>query len=95
MFTPISYIYVAHICMSLSKMQYVLHNRHYKDQEPSPESFQYWGLYVCSRAWHSEISQTPPIYSASYFNLGGAWSFIWGAKPPKAPSGDGTAKITK
>jgi len=30
------------------------------------------------------------IYSASYFNLGGAWSFVWGAKSTKAPRGDGT-----
>jgi len=26
---------------------YVLLNQHYKDPEPSPESFQYWGLYIC------------------------------------------------
>jgi len=24
------------------------------------------------------------------FQFGGAWSFVWGAKPPKAPRGDGT-----
>jgi len=30
-FNPTSYIYVAHICISLSKLQSVLHNQHYKD----------------------------------------------------------------
>jgi len=28
---PTSYIYVAHICIFLSKLQSVLHNQHYKD----------------------------------------------------------------
>jgi len=29
------------------------------------------------------------IYSVSYFDLGN-WYFVWGAKPTKAPRGDGT-----
>jgi len=29
------------------------------------------------------------FYSVSYFNLG-AWCSVWGAKPTKAPRGDGT-----
>jgi len=43
-FTPTLYIYVAHIRISLSKLQYVPHNQHYKGPEPSPESFQWRGL---------------------------------------------------
>jgi len=27
------------------------------------------------------------------FQFWGAWSFVWGAKPPKAPRGDGTAEV--
>jgi len=26
------------------------------------------------------------------FQFGGAWSFVWGAKPIKAPRGDGTVQ---
>jgi len=26
-----------------------------------------------------------------HISVWGAWSFVWGAKPTKAPSGDGTA----
>jgi len=29
------------------------------------------------------------------FQFGGAWSFVWGAKPPKAPRGDGTAQCIR
>jgi len=31
------------------------------------------------------------IYKVSYFILGGAWSFVWGAKLTNPPRGDGTA----
>jgi len=31
-----------HIRISLSKLQYALHNQHYKDPEPSSESAEYW-----------------------------------------------------
>jgi len=41
-------------------------------------------LRSCRGAWHSNLTKSPPIYSVSYFNLG-AWSFVWGAKPTKAP----------
>ena len=27
------------------------------------------------------------------FQFGGAWSFVWGDKPPKAPRGDGADYI--
>jgi len=35
------------------------------------------------------LTKTPLIYSVSRLNLEG-WSFVWGAKPTKAPRGDGT-----
>jgi len=27
------------------------------------------------------------------FQFAGAWSFVWGANPPKAPRGDGTGNM--
>jgi len=30
-----------------------------------------------------------------HISIWGAWSFVWEAKPPKSPRGDGTAKIIK
>jgi len=30
-----------------------------------------------------------------HVSIWGAWSFVWGAKHPKAPRGDGTAPTTK
>jgi len=38
------------------------------------------------------LTKTQLIYSVSCFILG-AWSFVWGAKPPEAPVGDGTASM--
>jgi len=32
-----------------------------------------------------KLAKTPLIYSVSCFNLGGAWSFVCGTKPTKAP----------
>jgi len=29
------------------------------------------------------------------FQFGGAWSLVWGAKPLKAPRGDGTDEFVK
>jgi len=40
-----------------------------------------------------KLTKTPLIYSVSRFNLEGAWSFVWGDKPTKAPRGDGTAVL--
>jgi len=57
--------------------------------EPSPESLQLGGftlfqesLNVCA----GRLVRKNSIYSISYFNLWGAWSFVgWGAKPTKDP----------
>jgi len=72
--------------------------------EPPPESL--WGalplcsgglsiggLYICAVGLDIlKFEQTSLLYSASYFNLGGAWSFVSeGISPPKSPPlGDGT-----
>jgi len=59
--------------------------------EPSPESL--WGLCICAVELDIlKFEQTSLFYSASYFNLGGAWSFVSeGLSPPKQPPhGDGT-----
>jgi len=66
--------------------------------EPPPESL--WGalplcsgglsiggLYICAVGLDIlKFEQTSLLYSASYFNLGGAWSFVSeGISPPKSP----------
>jgi len=53
--------------------------------EPSPESL--WGLCICAVELDIlKFEQTSLFYSASYFNLGGAWSFVSeGLSPPKHP----------
>jgi len=44
------------------------------------------GLFDCVGGIHNlKFSKTPLIYSVSYFNLGGTWSFAWGSMPTKAP----------
>jgi len=65
--------------------------------EPSLESFQYGGFAVLrgalrlfGGAWHYKINQNS-TYSFSSFNLGGLGALFGGAKPTKAPRGDGTA----
>ena len=53
--------------------------------------FSMGGLYICSGGLtFCSLIKTSPISSASQFNLW-AWRFVWGAWPPKAPRGDGTA----
>jgi len=89
-FTPTLYIYVAHIRISLSKLQYVLHNQHHKDPEPSPESFQWRRLYVCSGGltfWN--FTKTPPIHSASLLNFGGLGALFGRLSPQKPPVATG------
>ena len=46
--------------------------------------------FVQKGAWHLTLTKVALIYNVSYFNFGGAWSFIWGDKPTKAPRDDGT-----
>jgi len=38
-----------------------------------------------------KLTKTPLIYSVSRFHLGGLGALFGGAKPTKAPRGDGTA----
>jgi len=59
-------------------------------------------LRLCRGAWNTNLKKIPLIYSVSYFNLeglelclGGIRAlFGGGAKPTKAPRGDGAAHIT-
>jgi len=47
------------------------------------------GLFVCAGGLDiTQLTKTLIIYSVSRFNLG-AWSFVWGAKPTKAPVATG------
>jgi len=41
-----------------------------------------------------KLTKIPLIYGVSSFNLGGSWSFAWGAKPAKDPRGDETGTIS-
>ena len=41
--------------------------------------------FVQGGSWHSNLTKFSLIYSVSNFNLRGAWSFVCGAKPTKAP----------
>jgi len=36
------------------------------------------GFNVCVRGWQTKLTKTQLIYSVSYFNLGGAWTFYCG-----------------
>jgi len=46
------------------------------------------GIDVCAgEAWHQNLTKIQLIYNVSYFNLGRAWSFVWGAKPTKVATG--------
>ena len=58
--------------------------------EPSPESL-LWGLCICAVGLDVlKFEQILLFYSASYFNLGGAWSFVSEGLSPAHPHGDGT-----
>ena len=50
------------------------------------------GLCICAVGLDIlKFEETSLFYSASYFNLGGAWRFVSeGLRPPKPPTGDGT-----
>jgi len=52
----------------------------------------YGGLCLCAVGLDIlKFEQTSLFYNASYFNLGGAWSFVSeGLSPPKPPCGDRT-----
>jgi len=40
-------------------------------------------------AWHSKNWQNLNWFVVFHFSIWGAWSFVWGAKPPKPPSAMG------
>jgi len=61
--------------------------------EPSPESLQQGALRLCKGAWHSKIWQNSTDLKCFIFQFGGAWSFVWRAKPTKDPHGDGTVLV--
>jgi len=54
------------------------------------------GLYVCAGTrgyWHSKIWQKRHWFIAFHISVWGTWNFVLGAKPTKAPRGDGTVRI--
>ena len=46
-------------------------------------------------ASHSEIHKNSTDVQCFIIQFGGAWNFVWGAKTPEAPRGDGTEVNTK
>jgi len=85
--------YVPNSCLNTTIVP-ICKNKNGNMQNRRQKVFNRGVLQFCGGLDIIKLTKTPLIYSVSRFNLGGLGALFGGAKPTKAPCGDGTGNMS-